>query len=93
MHTEAHLFSVPNDCLWYDKLWGPSQRVVTLFHHHSIVITTDAFAMSIIEIGMNVIFFSQQYCLQAIIDTTVSQLLQTTCQKRQKQLPSSHPKI
>ena len=30
MHTEAHLFSVPNDCLWYDKLWGPSQRVVTL---------------------------------------------------------------
>ena len=31
MHTEAHLFSVPNDCLWYDKLWGPSQRVVTLF--------------------------------------------------------------
>ena len=34
MHTEAHLFSVPNDCLWYDKLWGPSQRVVTLFHNH-----------------------------------------------------------
>ena len=32
MHTEAHLFSVPNDCLWYDKLWGPSQRVVTLFN-------------------------------------------------------------
>ena len=31
VHTEAHLFSVPNDCLWYDKLWGPSQRVVTLF--------------------------------------------------------------
>ena len=31
MHTEAHLFSVPNDCLWYDKLRGPSQRVVTLF--------------------------------------------------------------
>ena len=31
MHTEAHLFSVPNACLWYDKLWGPSQRVVTLF--------------------------------------------------------------
>ena len=30
VHTEAHLFSVPNDCLWYDKLWGPSQRVVTL---------------------------------------------------------------
>ena len=30
MHTEAHLFSVPNDYLWYDKLWGPSQRVVTL---------------------------------------------------------------
>ena len=30
MHTEAHFFSVPNDCLWYDKLWGPSQRVVTL---------------------------------------------------------------
>ena len=19
-------------CLWYDKLWGPSQRVVTLLH-------------------------------------------------------------
>ena len=32
MHTDAHLFSVPNDCLWYDKLWGPSQRVVTLLH-------------------------------------------------------------
>ena len=31
MLTEAHLFSMPNDCLWYDKLWGPSQRVVTLF--------------------------------------------------------------
>ena len=31
MQTEGHLFSVPNDCLWYDKLWGPSQRVVTLF--------------------------------------------------------------
>ena len=30
VHTEAHLFSLPNDCLWYDKLWGPSQRVVTL---------------------------------------------------------------
>ena len=30
MHTEAHLFSWPNDCLWNDKLWGPSQRVVTL---------------------------------------------------------------
>ena len=29
-YCEAHLFSVPNDCLWYDKLWGPSQRVVTL---------------------------------------------------------------
>ena len=23
--------SLPNHCLWYDKLWGPSQRVVTLF--------------------------------------------------------------
>ena len=32
MHTEAHLFSLPNDCLQYDKLWGPSQRVVTLFY-------------------------------------------------------------
>ena len=32
MHTDAHLFSVPNDCLRYDKLWGPSQRVVTLFY-------------------------------------------------------------
>ena len=21
----------PLSCLWYDKLWGPSQRVVTLF--------------------------------------------------------------
>ena len=31
VHTEAHLFSLPNDCLWYDKLWGPSQQVVTLF--------------------------------------------------------------
>ena len=31
MLTEADLFSVPNDCLLYDKLWGPSQRVVTLF--------------------------------------------------------------
>ena len=31
MLLEAHLFSVPNDCLWHDKLWGPSQRVVTLF--------------------------------------------------------------
>ena len=30
VHTEAHLFSVPNDYLWYDKLWGPSQRVFTL---------------------------------------------------------------
>ena len=20
-------------CLWYDKLWGPSQRVVTLFRY------------------------------------------------------------
>ena len=29
---DGHAFcSVPNDCLWYDKLWGPSQRVVTLF--------------------------------------------------------------
>ena len=27
----AHIFSLPNHCLWYDKLWGPSQRVVTLF--------------------------------------------------------------
>ena len=26
----AHIFSLPRDCLWYDKLWGPSQRVVTL---------------------------------------------------------------
>ena len=37
MHTEAHLFSVPNDCLWYDKLWGPSQRVVTLFQNHDVM--------------------------------------------------------
>ena len=35
MHTEAHLFSVPNDCLWYDKLWGPSQRVVTLLQYYN----------------------------------------------------------
>ena len=27
----AHLFSLLNDCLLHDKLWGPSQRVVTLF--------------------------------------------------------------
>ena len=37
MHTEAHLFSVPNDCLWYDKLWGPSQRVVTLFGCQDVI--------------------------------------------------------
>ena len=30
-HSVAHLFSLLNDCLWYDKLWGPSQRVVTFF--------------------------------------------------------------
>ena len=24
---------MPNDYLWYDKLWGPSQRVVTLFSY------------------------------------------------------------
>ena len=24
--------SLPNHCLWYGKLWGPSQRVVTLFY-------------------------------------------------------------
>ena len=36
VHTEAHLFSLPNDCLWYDKLWGPSQRVVTLFQTGAI---------------------------------------------------------
>ena len=35
MHIEAHLFSVPNDCLWYDKLWGPSQRVVTLLQYYN----------------------------------------------------------
>ena len=23
-----------NDCLWYDKLWGPSQRVVTLLQYY-----------------------------------------------------------
>ena len=38
MHTEAHLFSLPNYCLWYDKLWGPSQRVATLFHSIGILI-------------------------------------------------------
>ena len=43
MHTEAHLFSVPNDCLWYDKLWGPSQRVVTLFRHHVVKCDFTAF--------------------------------------------------
>ena len=37
VHTEAHLFSVPNDCLWYDKLWGPSQRVVTLFYESIMI--------------------------------------------------------
>ena len=31
MCIQMLIFSVPNDCLWYDKLWGPSQRVVTLF--------------------------------------------------------------
>ena len=31
MQTVAYLSSLRNDCLWYDKLWGPSQRVVTLF--------------------------------------------------------------
>ena len=35
--TVAHLFSLLNDCLWYDKLWGPSQRVVTLLHCFSLV--------------------------------------------------------
>ena len=39
VHTEAHLFSVPNDCLWYDKLWGPSQRVVTLFHNLAVLVS------------------------------------------------------
>ena len=29
LHTVAH--SLLNEYLWYDKLWGPSQRVVTLF--------------------------------------------------------------
>ena len=33
-HTVSHLFSLLNDCLWYDKLWGPSQRVVTLFPYN-----------------------------------------------------------
>ena len=33
----AHLFSLLNDCLLYDKLWGPSQRVVTLLHCFSLV--------------------------------------------------------
>ena len=37
VHTEAHLFSLPNDCLWYDKLWGPSQRVVTLFYESIMI--------------------------------------------------------
>ena len=58
-------------------------------HHHSNVITTVAFDMSIREMA-NVIFV---ICLQAIIPTAVSQLLETTCQKRQKQLPSSHRNI
>ena len=26
------LLTLFNDCLWYDKLWGPFQRVVTLLH-------------------------------------------------------------
>ena len=42
---------------------------------------------------VNVIFFSQLTYRQEIIETAVSQLLQTTCQKRQKQLLSSHWKI
>ena len=39
----GHTFcpSLLNDCLRYDKLWGPSQRVVTLFffHKHSDIHT------------------------------------------------------
>ena len=30
--------SLPNEYLWYDKLWGPSQRVVTLFQIHPMKI-------------------------------------------------------
>ena len=29
---ECNELSLLNDCLWYDKLWGPSQRVVTLLY-------------------------------------------------------------
>ena len=28
-----------NEYMWYDKLWGPSQRVVTLFQSIHVVIT------------------------------------------------------
>ena len=47
MHTEAHLFSVPNDCLWYDKLWGPSQRVVTLFQFIIIIMIAKTLQMKL----------------------------------------------
>ena len=29
--------SLLNEYLWYDKLWGPSQRVVTLFQDNSMM--------------------------------------------------------
>ena len=33
------LFALLNDYLWYDKLWGPSQRVVTLLYQQLSILT------------------------------------------------------
>ena len=68
MHTEAHLFSVPNDCLWYDKLWGPSQRVVTLL----LLYKTEVYCQNncyshiklkcIVKINVTLIKKTEEYC-------------------------------
>ena len=45
-----------NEYLWYDKLWGPSQRVVTLlkkFGLSSIFLVNDVFQSSVWAVVLN----------------------------------------
>ena len=48
LHLNLYTYSSPsllNECFWYDKLWGPSQRVVTLllllllYYYHYYIFT------------------------------------------------------
>ena len=44
-------------CLWYDKLWGPSQRVVTLFKLANCLYSSSAILIAFLSFSLLSISF------------------------------------